>query len=90
MICVKDLETNEIEGHLERGCATDLTATCTGPNCESCTGKNCNNKLFPANRISCKFCENNDCIGRTVEKICSLYSSPESCVTFYGDGKILL
>lgn len=73
--------------HIERGCLSDLQAVtqCNSPDCRSCTGKNCNDKLFPANRISCKRCQSESCNGGAVDKICNLYAVDEACLTFYNE-----
>lgn len=78
--------------HMERGCLNDLLqgTTCVAPDCVSCSGKNCNNKLFPANRISCKSCELGACNGRAIDKICNQFVGDEACFTFFGeDSKVV-
>lgn len=83
--CFSRLVKNADESyHVQRGCLADLT-TCSGPGCDRCVGRNCNNKIFPQQRISCKFCEFGTCHENVRDKICNKYITDEACVTIFDD-----
>ncbi|CRL01118.1 CLUMA_CG014195, isoform A, partial [Clunio marinus] len=84
---LKDKSEDYFGRHIERGCLDDLEQTreCLEPDCISCTGRNCNNKIFPEDRISCKYCELSQCENEMTDKICNQYVDNEACFTFFGE-----
>lgn len=70
--CTTCLDT---EGHLHRGCSSDLTCTQS----EKCTSPDCNKEPFPTDRLECHQCQ--DCLETPESNIkpCLLYIDNDSC-----------
>ncbi|ALC40954.1 CG13492 [Drosophila busckii] len=85
------------DGHTERGCMSSLDAEdylecLDGSNatrCTTCAGDNCNNKLQPAERLSCHICESNmneNCeSGPEHSTLCPLHMAGQGCTTMIDD-----
>ncbi|KAH8283473.1 hypothetical protein KR018_003428 [Drosophila ironensis] len=81
------------DGHTERGCLTslqdeeylDCLRASNTTKCLRCSGENCNNKLQPADRLSCQICDSST--DATCEStpssaaLCLIHTGTQQCIT---------
>lgn len=80
--CFSKLIPQNLLSSIRKGCLSE--ESCSSPSCTTCSGNLCNNFLYPSDRRSCLSCIGSKC-SNPKPKFCSLYSSNQSCITFYNE-----